>query len=394
MGVLASSGLQADLVYQAVRKQLLLHPDIKSSDFAIQKDTIKNLKNHSSIEKLYSNANTLLGRHFDALVCDELGAMQDDSCYRACTSGMAFARGGGTILAASNPPSEPTAWVMDFVAERKKDPKWEVMEFSASPKTDPFSSSALEQSNPIFKAYVSNKRKNKHLKPVHDFLMSEMKEGEKSPQAGLSFLRYQLGRRIINRESEFINPADIKVSKLTDVLSLPGCRVSLGLDIALSQDICACCIGFHYKDEMHIWPVMHVADVLWRTSKQQAWFREQHNLGYLTIQGRKSLDKQSFLTEIKDFIRLHRITPRGVYWDKGLASSTWEDSLKYGKTELIAGTAHNLASPIREMQAKARSGKLFLIGENKAVRKFFGMLFVPRAQRDMSWFREKQTGIQ
>lgn len=368
--ILASTSEQAGIIFRMIKEQILFNETINEKDFKITRDRIEHKKNFSSVERLYSNSAGNLGKNLSCICVDELGAQDSSDGYETLLNGLALAHGGKPlILTASNPPPGPEHWSDAFVKTNKENKDWKIFEYASKGKTDPFTPEALRQSNPFFKTYCSDKKKFSYLKGMYDFLTKQSSEAKRSPEAAIHFMRYQLGKKVSCVNTEWINPDNIQIVSLEDVLRIE-CRIAIGIDLALSVDFSAaaiCFCPFDKPDRLYVKPIMHVPGISWRTRKQQLKLREWHQQGFITIQEQEALSKDQFLGDIKNFINKNNIrTPRAVVWDRGLASSTWTDSLKYGKSLLVPGTAYQLSASIRELQAKAKDKRLFLIGDNKA----------------------------
>jgi len=375
-GVLASSGDQAAIVFGQVGQNIGISPYIDDKIYKIHKDKITNTETYSTCERFYNSPGALLGRSLSVLCCDEIGAMPSQDSMDSLSSGMAFAKDKPLLLCASNPPQDPGShWSLDFVREKKKDRDWKVFHYAADSKVDPFSKAALAQANPLFKAFQKHPKKYPHLAGVARYLLKQMSDAKKSGNSALIYMKYQLGRLVVTKNSLFIDGSTLRVAELGEVLKLPNLSISLGLDLAFHRDFCACCVGFHTKDSMFLYPILHIPNgaLKDRTPRQVSYFRKMHNEGFITIQDQKVLCKDEFLGEIKDFLKKNQIAQkvRSVVWDRGLCPQEWQDSLRYGQTFLVRASPSEFAAPIESLQALSKAGRLYLIGESPITRKMF-----------------------
>ena len=365
---MASTFMQSGHIFDLLRRQIELNPNINTADYKLTREKIINKKRDNAVHRIYSEAGANLGMlNISAVICDQIESMQTRANIDAIVTGMIMSQSKPLYLMAANCPEKMSHWSIDYLKTKKKDPRFSFFKYQA-PLNKPWNSfEAKQTANPFYKLFQEDNEKYKHLKTLCENIDAEEKAAVDSSEDSLSYRKYILGQLISSRVYQWIESKKLKEAKLKD---FKGSRAVLSIDIALVRDFCGACVAFFKGNKIGIRSFLHVANVDWRRKRQQFLFRQWADKGWITIQDQKAIDKTVFLGEVKNWLSENRIRIDKHVWDRGLCSVEWTKEF-HGEPELVRGSPQNMAGGIRHLEAASHSGNLFLIDGNDAVKAQF-----------------------
>lgn len=364
--VMASTFSQSQIIAGLVGDQIKFNPNIDNSKYKITRDLIQECSAQNKICKVFSKASSNLGMLNVSCVCgDELGAMQSRENLNSIVSGLALSQSRPLLLFASNPPEHETHWSNDYLKNLRQKKNWKFFDFVASMKTDPLSKQAKIEANPFYAHY--EKTKSPIFKPVKDFLDEETEDAKLSAENLLNYRRMQLGQKLAANFFPWISVSDIQAAS-TDILKNKDLRQIIGFDVALSRDFCSAvlCLFNEETEDVYLHPILHIANVDDRRPSQKSRFREWDQAGYITIQNRPAINKNIFVSDVKNFLKENKITPEKYTWDRNL-SAGFSDEFSDDPV-LYRGNRFEMGYPIRWLEARAKEKKLHIVNNNPCLK--------------------------
>lgn len=361
--VMASTFSQSNIIAGLVGEQIKFNPNINAKDYKIVREYIENQSLSNKLSKVFSKASSNLGMlNVSCVAADECGAMQSRENLNSILSGMALAQSKPLLMFASNPPESETHWSNDYLDNLRKKKNWKFFDFVADLKLDPYSKEAKMQANPFYANH--EKTKNLVFKNVKSYIDQEAEDARLSEENLLNYRRMQLGQKLSVKAYAWVSASDLQTAPLS-VLKNKNLRAIMGFDLALSRDFCAGCLALFNDDteEVFAYPFLHLANVADRSPKQKTQFRSWASAGYITLQNKPSIDKTFFVSDIKDFLKKHKIMPEAYAWDRNLSIGFTEDFT--ADPILHKTTGFELGHAIRWIEARAKDKKIYIIGDKK-----------------------------
>ena len=247
--VMASSYGQSDLIFRAVKNQILFSKDLKSQ-FKIRKDFIEG-KNHSLFKKIYNSPSSNLGNMaISLLIVDEFAVFSPLAKENLdnITAGMTMSQQKNLILYASNPPSDSQHWSIDFLKGLRIDNNVAFFDFTAGVKDDIYNSKTWAKANPFIKAYLSAPEKYPQFKYTLSEYASAALKAKTSQAAEINFRRQYLGQSCNSAMNKFCDSTKIKITG-DKVFQDKSLRWAVGIDPSWRHDFFAASIlGYSETD--------------------------------------------------------------------------------------------------------------------------------------------------
>jgi len=360
----SATGEQASLVFNVVRRQIETNPKIPNSRYEISKDRIYNKETGSIVHRLHGKAMSALGLGPDVIICDEVGAWPSGELMSVLTSGMGMSE-APLILAASNPAPTETHWSVQWVLNLSKDPNWEVFDYGAGVKDNPFSEKSWAKGNPFLKAFFKNRKKYKIFKPLYEFFKKEAAKAKQSGQELTKFRRYLLGQKISDHLNPWISSDDLRECDESP-LKNKKVRWIFACDLAYYRDFCAGVLCGYYEGKVFIFPILHINGVEKRTESQADMIRSWHRDGFVEIHDRPNISRDRFVDTCKAFLKKYKISPDYYVFDKCSVCADWHQDFAHDPV-FVRGTPMEVSDSIRYLEARAKAHKIFVYKKNPCI---------------------------
>lgn len=363
----ASTYDQSGHLYNLCRQQIQQNDNLDLDHYKLMKDTIINEKTDSQLSRVYSRASANLGNvKLSSLFADQLESWADIENYNSLESGMLMSQEQPHIFLLSNVPPFQSHWSIPFVQSKRKDPDFKFIEYGV-PLNVPWESEKAKRVNPFYNLYKRAPKKHPHLKQFVRNMDKREREAKRSPETENSYRRYILGQKIALKDYQWVKGESLKTISL-DKVKKWNARIVVGIDLSMTIDFSAGSIMFFDRnsEKVAIKPILHIADLSWRRQPQQVQFRQWAKQKFITIQSRKAVSPEQFLSDVDDFISQNKLFISQYCWDRGLVVN---DLVKqYPKSSLYSGTAYQMAASVRFLEGKARQGDLYLVDDNACFR--------------------------
>lgn len=363
---MASVFAQSAHIYDSVRAQIENNPRLKDS-YKCTKERIVNEDKGNSLFRVYNKASSnlgMIGIRFCAQ--DQIESMQTRSNIDAVSTGTLMSDTAPFYMLASNAPEHLSHWSLQYLKEKKADPRYKFFEYAAPLKIRWDTEEAKKAANPFYKAVKLFPKKNRHLKALVSNINAEEAAALKSAEDAISYRRYILGQLISASAYKWIESSLLKVMPLREARRAE--RAILSFDLSLTRDFCAAALCFFKGEQIIIQPFLTLPNIEWRRRKQQYQMRRWAELGHIRIQDRETISREQFMQPIRAAIKGVKLAAH--VWDRGLYSAEWSAEFP-GKPVLMRGTPMNLTPGVRWLEAKARQGELFITEDNPAVKAQF-----------------------
>lgn len=353
--LLASSEEQTGIIYKMIRYQVIP----KKDDFVIRQGYIENKKTGSTIIRAPSRAGALFGYQPSGVVADELSNWKDEEPLEAVESGFGLS-GSPLRLYASNPPTDPTNFVLDKLKEAEKDDDFYVKRFEAGPKDNWMEKSSWKVANPFVKSHYSKKGPRFHS--LIEFYEKRCAKAKQSKTAEVNFRRYQIGQTVFADLNKWLDVTKIKTIS-EDIFKKTNIKWALGADISASRDFTAFCIaGMDEQENIYFKPFLYLPTLENRRVTHRYKFNKWAKAGFMSIQNSEVTDRGAISKEIKEYIGKHNIKIQRFIIDKWRAEN-WYAAFSNYKIEKITTGPSFMTMPIKELERVCHNKKLHIIGE-------------------------------
>ena len=153
---------QGDVVFKAIKKQIQFSESL-SERYKIRQDYIENKYSGSLVKKIYNSPSANLGNMaIGFVVIDELCAYSPLAKENLLTilGGLGMSGKQPLQLYATNPPTDPLHWSLDYLKSLRADNNTAYFEFSADPKLDIYSEKTWAVANPFIESLSEDEKEN------------------------------------------------------------------------------------------------------------------------------------------------------------------------------------------------------------------------------------------
>ena len=147
---------QGDVVFKAVKKQIQFSEDLNDK-YKIRADYIENKESGSLVKKIYNSPSANLGNMaIGFVVIDELCSYSPLAKENLLTilGGLGMSGQQPLQLYATNPPTDPLHWSLDYIKGLKTDSNTAFFDFSAPAQDDIYSEETWSKANPFIAHYL------------------------------------------------------------------------------------------------------------------------------------------------------------------------------------------------------------------------------------------------
>ena len=354
---------QGDVVFKAVKKQIQFSEDLKDR-YKIRADYIENKESGSLVKKIYNSPSANLGNMaIGFVVIDELCSYSPLAKENLLTilGGLGMSGQQPLQLYATNPPTDPLHWSLDYIKGLKTDSNTAFFDFSADPKLDIYSDKTWSKANPFIKDYL--KTENPIYKWTYDFYKAQSLKAKGSRELELDFRRQLLGQRVANTDLKFCEVDRIKQAD-DSVYNDKSLRWAIGVDPAwkfnfFSASLC----GFNEDIEsVFIKHFLFIANLENRRHSQKLQFQEWEKKGFIKIFNEDTIPRQPVIDTIKNFVAEKKLKIEKVMVDPG-QSKQWDFDRVWPQTEFVYNSPRNMTGPIRYLEKITHSHKTYFIGK-------------------------------
>ena len=348
-------------------------------NFTIRKDYLENKITGSLVHKVYNSPESNYGGQPSAAIFDEINNYQDDRNMEAIQTGMSLSEDKPIQLMAANPPEDKIHFVMNLLAECRKDTDFFVKDFSAPKNADWLLPETWALANPFIKEYL--RTKGKKFKNVFEFYKKQAALAEKNKGKEISFRRLLLGQGVKSSDLEWFDVTLIQTAD-NSVFRNKNLRWVTGIDLSATRDFSALSLCGYDNDTEHLYikPFLYLPNLKNRRKIQSKMFLDWEAKGFLKIQRSDVTNKEQIVNDFKEFRKKHNLKIEATMFDPALASHYYEDFKPYNpKTVYYSG--RQMTGAIREVERIGLAKKLFLIGENPCVRWQFNNCIVSQKSK-------------
>ena len=373
---------QGDVVFKAIKKQIQFS-DSLNSHYKLRADYIEHKDSGSMVKKIYNSPSANLGNMAIAfVVIDELCAYSPLAKENLLTILGGLGMGGKKplLLYATNPPTDPAHWSLDYIKTLIADDNTVCFDFSADSKADIYKEKTWAKANPFIAHYI--KTKDPVYKWTYDFYKSKALLAKASKEAELDFRRQLLGQRVATTAFKF---ADIERIQFADdsIYKDKSLRWSLGIDPAWKFNFfSASLVGFSESTEsLFIKHFLFLPNTDDRRPSQKIQFRKWASQGFIKLFNKATIPREPVINTIKSFIADKGLKVEKVIADPGQAKQ-WDFEKAFSQLEYVYNSPRHMTGAIRYLEKIIHDKKCFFIGQNPCALVHFDSAIVSVKSQD------------